>query len=91
MISQSANQLWVYSDKHFDWISPWAYVHRKRNTFHACTDGPYMKDYSPRSITYSVLISYCFALHPYEKRELIKPGWVIAIKLHKRLGQNTFQ
>ncbi len=42
-------------------------------------------------ITYSVLISYCFALHPYEKRELIKPGWVIAIKLHKRLGQNTFQ
>ncbi len=29
------------------------------------------------SITYSVLISYCFALHPYEKRELIKPEWVI--------------
>ncbi len=29
-------------------------------------------------ITYSVLISYCFALHPYEKHELIKPEWVIA-------------
>ncbi len=28
-------------------------------------------------ITYSVLISYCFALHPYEKHELIKPEWVI--------------
>ncbi len=24
-------------------------------------------------ITYSVLISYCFALYPYEKQELIKP------------------
>ena len=29
------------------------------------------------TITYSVLISYCFALHPYEKHELIKPEWVI--------------
>ncbi len=28
-------------------------------------------------ITYSVLISYCFALHPYEKHELIKPELVI--------------
>ncbi len=28
-------------------------------------------------ITYSVLISYCFALHPYEKHELIKPEWVL--------------
>ncbi len=28
-------------------------------------------------ITYSVLISHCFALHPYEKHELIKPEWVI--------------
>ena len=25
------------------------------------------------TITYSVLISYCFALYPYEKQELIKP------------------
>ena len=24
-------------------------------------------------ITYSVLISYCFSLYPYEKQELIKP------------------
>ncbi len=32
------------------------------------------------SITYSVLISYCFALHPYEKHELIKPEWVIVLK-----------
>ena len=31
------------------------------------------------TITYSVLISYCFALHPYEKHELIKPEWVIVI------------
>ena len=30
-------------------------------------------------ITYSVLISYCFALHPYEKHELIKPEWVIGV------------
>ncbi len=28
-------------------------------------------------ITYSVLISHCFALHAYEKHELIKPEWVI--------------
>ncbi len=31
-------------------------------------------------ITYSVLISYCFALNPYEKHELIKPEWVIEDK-----------
>ncbi len=30
-----------------------------------------------RIITYSVLISYCLALRPYEKHELIKPEWVI--------------
>ncbi len=29
------------------------------------------------AITYSVLISHCFALHPYEKHELIKTEWVI--------------
>ncbi len=34
-------------------------------------------DWTKSIITYSVLISYCFALHPYEKHELIKPEWVI--------------
>ncbi len=38
-------------------------------------------------ITYSVLISYCFALHPYEKHELIKPEWVIVkVKTVKLIG-----
>ncbi len=32
------------------------------------------------AITYSVLISHCFALHPYEKHELIKTEWVIVYK-----------
>ncbi len=31
------------------------------------------------TITYSVLISYCFTLHPNEKHELIKPEWVIKV------------
>ncbi len=35
------------------------------------------KCHSATAITYSVLISYGFALHPYEKHELIKPEWVI--------------
>ncbi len=38
------------------------------------------------TITYSVLISYCFALHPYEKHELIKPEWVI-----DHLFQNLYE
>ncbi len=29
------------------------------------------------TITYSVLISPCFALDPYKKQLLIKPEWVI--------------
>ncbi len=32
-----------------------------------------------RSLTYSGLISPCFALHPYEKQGLIKPELVIVL------------
>ncbi len=35
-------------------------------------------------ITYSVLISHCFALHAYEKHELIKPEWVIDLEMEKK-------
>ncbi len=36
-------------------------------------------------ITYLVLISHCFALHPYEKHELIKPEWVIIDKTSSKM------
>ena len=34
-----------------------------------------------KSITYSVLISPCFALDPYEKQQLIKPELVIELQI----------